>query len=110
MINENLIIMSLGILLTLIGAILGVIILMRSAGILKKVVLFLTIGMTLSLIYHLINLLGFGLLVLGNYEYLTGIIYIADILFFVLAMVGLERMINRIDGDISKEKFQRKKK
>jgi hypothetical protein len=54
--------------------------------------------------------LGFGLLVLGNYEYLTGIIYIADILFFVLAMVGLERMINRIDGDISKEKFQRKKK
>jgi len=108
MISENLIIMSLGIILTLIGVILGVIVLMRSAGTLKTIVLFLTIGMALSMAYNLINILGFGLLISGNYEYLTGIIYIAGILFLVLAMISLEKMINKIDKDIIKERPLRK--
>ena len=110
MMGENLIMMSLGIILTLVGANLGVIILMRSAGILKTIVLFLTIGMTLSMAYHLINLLGFKFLILGNYEYLIGIIYIAGILFLVLAMIFLEKMINKIDEDVSKGKLPRNKR
>lgn len=108
MMNESLIIMSIGIVLSLVGTALGIIAAMRSARTLRTVILFLTIGMIINIIYILINMLGLGILALGDYEYIIEIIYIAGVLFFVLAMVFLEKMINMVERETLTKRIKKR--
>ena len=109
MIYESIIFMSIGLVLALTSLMLAFFILMLTGGKLKLVILFLTLALTLKVIYYgislyyLINSLNSGVLTLEPHEYILQIIQMIITLFLVLSVIFLKGIIDKINRNLSKK-------
>jgi len=109
MFYTDIIIMSVGALLTLIGTVIGVVIIIRSSGRFKISILFLTLGLGTYVIYHIINLFEIRIKLLGEYEFLIGIIHLIAISLIIISLINTERMITRIDKESATKNIKKRK-